>query len=82
MCDASTLETERIIDVRELNPRVRHTVILQLFDHLDGGGSLQLVADHPPEPLRRQFDARIGCGCAWTYLEQGPDIWRVRLRRA
>jgi uncharacterized protein (DUF2249 family) len=72
---------ERILDVREIEPRVRHTLVFQLFEHLDESGSLQLVADHDPRPLRFQLEAQHGDGCGWTYLEQGPDVWRVRLRR-
>lgn len=82
MPDASAVIGERTIDVRELNPRVRHTVILQLVDNLERSKSLQLVADHAPEPLRLQLEARYGESCGWTYLEKGPDIWRVRVERA
>ena len=71
---------ERVIDVREINPRLRHTVIFQLFDELDATSALQLVADHDPRPLRFQLEARHGNRCRWTYLEQGPDVWRVRLQ--
>ncbi len=69
---------ERIINVREIDPRHRHAIITQLFDHLDPESSLQLVVDHDPRPLRYQLEARHGS--SWSYLEQGPDVWRVRLR--
>ena len=72
---------ERFIDVREINPRVRHTVIFQLFERLDGTSSLQLITDHDPRPLRLQLEAKHGSHCGWLYLEQGPDVWRVRLHR-
>lgn len=72
---------ERVIDVREIEPRVRHTLIFQLFENLPAAGSLQLVADHDPRPLRLQLEAKHGGLCRWSYLEQGPDRWRVRLRR-
>ena len=42
--------------------------------------SLQIVVDHDPKPLRLQLEARHGSRCNWSYLEKGPDIWRVRLR--
>ena len=71
---------ERVIDVREIEPRHRHGIIGQLFDHLDPESSLQLVVDHDPRPLRYQLEARHGSCCDWAYLEQGPDVWRVRLR--
>jgi len=42
--------------------------------------SLQILVDHDPRPLRLQLEARHGARCAWSYLEEGPDVWRVRLR--
>lgn len=73
--------TERVIDVKDIDPRHRHTIIQQLFAHLAPGASLQLVVDHDPKPLRFQLEAEHGAHCQWTYLEQGPDIWRVRLQQ-
>lgn len=72
---------ERVIDVREIDARIRHTIIFQLFDHLEPRSALQLVADHDPKPLHYQLDTKYGARCHWTYLESGPDVWRVRLRR-
>ena len=77
---ASDMKGERVIDVREISPHIRHTVIIQLFEHLDHRGALQLIADHDPRPLRLQLEAKHGNRCQWTYLEQGPDLWRVRLQ--
>jgi uncharacterized protein (DUF2249 family) len=79
--DADT-DLERVIKVAEIDPRLRHTVIMQLFAHLAPDRSLQLVTDHDPRPLRFQLEAQHGSRCQWQYLEQGPDIWRVRLRHA
>lgn len=73
---------ERVIDVRGIAPSYRHPIILRLFDNLDVGRSFQLLADHDPRPLRYQFEARYGGGCKWTYLERGPDVWRIHLIRA
>ena len=72
--------TERVIDVRDIAPRHRHAIIFQLFDHLAPESSLQLIADHDPRPLRFQLEAKHGTRCNWSYIEQGPDVWRVRLR--
>jgi uncharacterized protein (DUF2249 family) len=72
--------SERVIKVAEIDPRVRHTIIMQLFANLDAENSLQLVSDHDPRPLRFQLESLHGSRCDWHYLEQGPDVWRVRLR--
>jgi uncharacterized protein (DUF2249 family) len=72
---------ERLIDVRDIDPLHRHTIIFQLIEHLAPGCSLQLMADHPPRPLRFQVEARYGALMKWSYLEEGPDIWRVLISR-
>jgi uncharacterized protein (DUF2249 family) len=72
---------EQVIDVRLIPPSHRHAMIFRLFHRLEDGKGFQLVADHDPRPLRYQFDVRYGSGCKWTYLERGPDVWRVRLVR-
>lgn len=71
---------EQVVDVRDIIPRLRHTVIFQLFESLDDSHALQLIADHDPKPLRFQLEAKHGNRCHWTYLEEGPDRWRVRLQ--
>lgn len=73
-------QSERVINVAEIDPKLRHTIILQLFEHLGTGHSLQIIVDHDPKRLRHQIEARHGSACDWSYLEEGPDVWRVRLR--
>ena len=74
--------TERVIDVKDIDPQHRHMIILQLFEHLAAGDALQLIVDHDPKPLRYQLEAKHGSRCLWIYLEEGPDVWRVRLQQA
>jgi uncharacterized protein (DUF2249 family) len=72
--------SERVINVADIDPRFRHAILFRLFEHLDPDGSLQIVADHNPRRLRLQLEARHGSCCGWSYLEEGPYLWRVRLR--
>lgn len=71
---------ERVIDVTDIDPQYRHMILVRLFEHLTPDRSLQLVVDHDPRPLHLQLEAQHGSRCDWSYLEQGPDVWRVRLR--
>ncbi|WP_321175243.1 DUF2249 domain-containing protein [Afipia birgiae] len=73
--------SERVINVRDIDPRHRHRIIFQLFEQLGSDSSLQLVVDHDPRPLRLQLEAKHGARCRWTYLVQGPDVWRIRLQQ-
>ena len=72
--------TERVIHVADIDPRYRHTILFRLFEHLAPDQSLQIVVDHNPRQLRLQLESRHGSRCGWSYLEEGPDVWRVRLR--
>lgn len=72
--------SERVIQVADIDPRYRQTILSRLFEHLAPDQSLQIVVDHDPRRLRLQLEATHGSRCAWSYLEKGPDVWRVRLR--
>lgn len=73
--------SERVIDVRDIEPRFRHAIIFRLFENLMPDASLQLIAPHAPRPLHAQFEMRYRDAFRWTYLEEGPDVWRVRLEQ-
>ena len=74
--------TESILDVREIVPRERHTLIFNTFKNLEPAGAFVLVNDHDPKPLYYQFQAEHQGQFTWNYLEQGPEVWRVRIGRA
>lgn len=67
------------VDVREIAPRNRHPLIFQTFDQLPAQASFVLVNDHDPKPLYYQFSAERANQFEWEYLEQGPEVWRVRI---
>lgn len=69
------------LDVRVIPPREKHPTIFNTFDSLTSGQSLLLVNDHDPRPLRYQLSAERPGTFEWTYLEQGPETWRVRIDR-
>jgi uncharacterized protein (DUF2249 family) len=79
MPEQQTTPEEIVIDVREISPRERHPLIFQTFDRLAPGTSMRLVNDHDPKPLYYQFMAEHPGEVEWTYLEEGPDTWQVRI---
>ncbi len=75
-------KTEAItLDVREIPPRERHPLIFGTFERLLPGQALRLVNDHDPKPLYYQFAAEQPGKVGWEYLEQGPDVWQVRITK-
>jgi uncharacterized protein (DUF2249 family) len=69
------------IDVRSLIPMQRHQRIFQLVDELAPGASFVLINDHDPKPLYYQLEAEHPRQFSWTYLEKGPQVWRVEIGR-
>ncbi len=75
--------TETItVDVRETAPRDRHPLIFDTFDGLAPGETMRLVNDHDPKPLYYQFMAERPGQVEWEYVEQGPEVWQVRIGKA
>jgi uncharacterized protein (DUF2249 family)/hemerythrin-like domain-containing protein len=74
--DADTLE------VRHLPPAQRHQVIFERFNALPVGESFVLVNDHDPKPLYYQLVAEYQGQLLWQYLEEGPEVWRVRMGKS
>jgi uncharacterized protein (DUF2249 family) len=81
MCNDCNSITETVIDVRQIMPRMRHPMIFDTFLRLEAGESFLLVNDHDPKPLHYQFTAEYPGGFDWSYQEQGPDVWQVRISR-
>ncbi|HEY5335263.1 MAG TPA: DUF2249 domain-containing protein [Mycobacteriales bacterium] len=79
--DDTTPTEDRLLDVRTEIPKRRHELIFETFGDLATGASYVLVNDHDPKPLRYQFEAENAGEFSWEYLEQGPDVWRVRIGR-
>jgi uncharacterized protein (DUF2249 family) len=69
------------LDVRTIPPRDRHPLIFDTFDNLQPGEAFELVNDHAPKPLYYQFLHERTDLFAWEYVEEGPEIWRVRITR-
>ena len=69
------------IHVQQIPPRERHAQIFASFDALAVGHALQIVNDHDPRPLRFQFDDRTPGQFDWSYVESGPETWRVNIKR-
>jgi uncharacterized protein (DUF2249 family) len=77
----TSLAAGAVIDVRDIEPRLRHPVIFGVFGRLSRGESFEIVNDHDPKPLLHRFGLDYPGAFDWTYREEGPDVWRVRIGR-
>lgn len=78
---ANAVDRSEEIDVREVPRTQRHPLIFAKFDALAVGASLRLLNDHDPVPLNRQFEEMRPGQFTWDYIERGPSIFRIRIRR-
>ena len=69
------------LDVRPIPPREKHPTIFRTFDSLAAGQEMVIINDHDPRPLRYQFQAERPESFEWSYEEEGPEVWRVRISR-
>lgn len=75
---STTLEE---IDVRTIAPSERHAQLFDRFDSMLPGEAFVIASDHNPLPLRRQLEGRAPGEVQWSYLQDGPDLWRVQIGR-
>jgi uncharacterized protein (DUF2249 family) len=43
---------------------------------------MYVTSDHDPHPLHHQIETRYPEEFGWEYLEEGPEVWKVRISRA
>ena len=77
----ATTDTDPELDVRAKPPAQRHQLIFESYNKLTPGAAFVLVNDHDPKPLYYQFEAEHAGEFSWDYLEEGPQVWRVRIGR-
>lgn len=73
------METLNILDVTVIEPRLKHPTIFDNFDALPGGQAFVIHNDHDPKPLYYQLLGERGNIFNWEYLEEGPELWKVKI---
>lgn len=77
----SLSKNENILNVSLIEPRLKHPTIFARFDELAPGESFTLHNDHDPRPLYYQLLGQRGDIFTWEYLEQGPDLFRIKISK-
>lgn len=67
------------LDIRPVPPPLKHPTIFRTFEALPPGQSFLLINDHDPKPLYYQFAAEKPGQFEWNYIEQGPEVWAVKI---
>ncbi|MDO5743434.1 MAG: DUF2249 domain-containing protein [Micrococcaceae bacterium] len=69
------------LDARVIPHAIRHATIFGALDSIAVGGGLILLAPHNPLPLLEQIENRAPGAFEISYLEEGPEDWRLQLLR-
>jgi uncharacterized protein (DUF2249 family) len=69
------------LDARAVPHAIRHATIFGALDAVQPGGGMVLVAPHDPLPLLSQIEQRSPGVFEVSYLERGPEAWRLQLVR-
>ncbi|HWK58559.1 MAG TPA: DUF2249 domain-containing protein [Parapedobacter sp.] len=72
---------EKIINVQELEPRLRHQTIFDVFNTLVEGEHLVIHNNHDPMPVYYQLMNLRGNIFSWEYLQKGPEWWDIKVTR-
>lgn len=73
--------TTRTLNVTLLEPRLKHSTIFEWYDALAAGEKFCILNDHDPKPLYYQMIAERGNAFSFTYLENGPEWWRIEIKK-
>nr|WP_040283235.1 DUF2249 domain-containing protein [Tessaracoccus massiliensis] len=70
------------LDARVIPHAIRHAAIHGVVDSLQHGSAFVLVAPHNPLPLLQQISDRHGDDIRVSYVQEGPEAWKLKLARA
>lgn len=68
-------------DLRPYEPAQRHEMFYQAFAEIKPGEAFSFLNDHDPKPLYYQMEAESKDPFRWEYLQEGPEVWEVRVSK-
>jgi uncharacterized protein (DUF2249 family)/hemerythrin-like domain-containing protein len=69
------------LDARQVPHAIRHATIFGALDSVASGSGMVLVAPHDPLPLLQQLESRAPGRFSISYLERGPEAWKIQFLR-
>lgn len=71
------------LDVRPVEPKDRFERIMAAYEALAAGEAMELTVDHDPKCMYYTLRATRGEDAfTFEYLEDGPETWRVHVRKS
>ncbi len=69
------------LDARQIPHAIRHASIFGAVGGLAPGAGMILIAPHDPLPLLAQLKDREGDAVEVSYVQRGPEAWKLKLVR-
>ena len=81
VCECGVVDQPELpeLDVRTVPHAIRHATVFGALDAVGAGAGLILIAPHDPLPLLAQIEQRTPGRFEVSYLERGPQAWRLEL---
>lgn len=71
------------LDIRPVEPKHRFEKIMGTYESLSSKQEMLLTVDHDPSCMYYTLQATHGDEAFdFEYLENGPEVWRVRVTRS
>ena len=80
-CQAREEEQPPTLDARAIPPAIRRGAVFGALSSVPPGAEMILVAPHDPVPLLEHLERGEPGEFEVTYLERGPEAWRLLLTR-
>jgi uncharacterized protein (DUF2249 family)/quercetin dioxygenase-like cupin family protein len=80
-CEERTFMNDDVVDVRAVRKPDKHPTIFAAYNALECGESFVLVNNHDPLHLHEEFEDEYAGSYEWDYLESGPRVWRIEIRK-
>ncbi len=74
-------ENISIIECKNIPQELKHPTVFRKLDLLKPGNILQLVTDHDPKTLHLELLEKISGQFVWTYVESGPEVWKINIKK-
>ena len=83
MVEVSAEGTDEVVfDARTIPLAIRHAAVFGALDAIAPGFALDVIEPHDPERMLVELEQKLPGSFNVSYIERGPENWRVRLTRA
>ena len=71
-----------VLDARSIPHVVRHAAVFGALDAITPGFALDVIEPHDPQRMLSELELNRPGVFVSSYIERGPEVWRVRFTRA